>query len=104
VGRELESDLRRRGRGGIHESAANAGAAQKLAGGGPADHRRWARASKRAATGFFWKPRRHRARRHGVWAGARAAQRALRKLGAESGDGVVATAGVDEGRRWTRAD
>src|SRR5438034_573422 len=40
----------------------------------------------------------------GARAGARAAQRALWQLGAESGDGPVAAAGCDEGRGWAGAD
>jgi len=61
-------------------------------------------ASERAAAGFLWEPGGHRSEHHGVWTSACLAQRALRKLGAESGDGIVAATGIDEGRGRTRVD
>ncbi len=65
---------------------------------------RWAGTSVGTAADFFWRARRCGAGCDGVWAGAGAAQRALWKLGAESGDGVVATAGIDDGCEWARDD
>ena len=78
--------------------------AQRFAWRGFAADLRWAGASVGAAADFFRSARRCRARCDGVWAGAGAAQRTLWELGAESGDGVVATAGVDDGCEWARDD
>ncbi len=65
--------------------------------------RGWAGTPVGTPAGVFWQSRRYRPGYHRVRAGARTAQRALRKLGAESSDGVVALAGVHEGCGWTRA-
>src|SRR5579885_3490788 len=60
-------------------------------------------ASIRTAADFLRGARRYRAGGDRVWAGARAAQRALRKLGAKSGHGTGPATRRHEGRRRARA-
>jgi len=58
----------------------------------------------RQQIGDLWRPRHHVVRRDGVRRADRVAQRPVRQLGAEPGDGARAAADVDEGRQRPRPD